>query len=234
MPGHAPIVFFDSGVGGLPYLDWTRRRAPNERFVYVADRRNFPYGETPRDRLTAGIIGSVRGIIDAINPKLLVLACNTASVVALAALRERFDVPVVGVVPAVKPAGRKSKTRRIGLLATSRTVADAYTNSLIDQFASDCIVTKIADGRIVNFVETGLLDASADDRRNILNDAIEEFRAAGIDTLVVGCTHFTHLEAEIRAAVGEAVLVVDSVEGVGRQVLRVLREQGIESDQPGP
>lgn len=222
MSESAPIVFLDSGVGGLPYLEWTRRRRPGENYLYVADRRHFPYGETPLKVLRPIILETVADITAWAAPLLIVVACNTASVVALQALRERFDLPFVGVVPALKTAAAQSRTRRIGLLATTRTVNDSYIDDLVTRFASDCSVARVGNGRIVDFVERRFLDAPAAERLEVLDGAIDTFREADIDTLVIGCTHFIYIEEELRKGLGEGVGVVDSVAGVGRQAIRVL------------
>ena len=137
-----PIVFIDSGVGGLPYLEKARIYMPGENLVYVADNKNFPYGEKSAGQLKSIILMLIRKIVDKISPKLIVIACNTASVVALSLLREEFGIPFVGVVPAIKPAGEYSENGKIGLLATRKTVEDPYTDTLINEFASSCRVEK--------------------------------------------------------------------------------------------
>jgi glutamate racemase len=160
----------------------------------------------------------------------LVVACNTASVVALSALREAFDLPFVGVVPAVKPAAALSKAKRIGLLATNGTVSDSYTEGLINDFASSCAVTRIGDGSIVEFIEGRYFDADESARREALAGAIDRIRGAEIDTLVIGCTHFVYIVDDLRKALLNRVKIVDSRDGVGRQILRVVDQVGRSSD----
>jgi glutamate racemase len=117
-----PIAFLDSGVGGLPYLAHTRRLLPGERYVYVADRENFPYGEKESARIVDAALSLTERLVAREHPRLVVVACNTMSVIALPMLRARFSLPFVGVVPAVKPAASLSRRRRVGVLATRQTV----------------------------------------------------------------------------------------------------------------
>lgn len=221
-----PIGYFDSGVGGLPYLAHAKERYPDERFAYVADTRNFPYGEKNAEEVRAAVLSSVSRLIDAAAPKIIVVACNTASVIALAELRSTFQVPFVGVVPAIKPAAQRAPRGHIGILATSRTVADAYTDQLIQMHAADCRITRVAGPEIVATVEHRLFDSDHDERLRILRPFVEQFKAAGVDAVVLGCTHFVHLAPEFRDALGDGIEVLDSREGVTRQLGRLLDEVG--------
>lgn len=224
----------DSGVGGLPYLDRSRQLLPNESFLYVADTAGFPYGTREPDELVHHLEHTVGRVAHLAPPKALVLACNTASVVGLAPLRERFSFPVVGVVPAVKPAASLSRNRRIGLLATNRTVLDSYTEDLISQFASDCHIERVGDGDIVSFVETRYLDSASDERIWSVRTAADRFRAAAIDTLVIGCTHFIYVEEELSELLGRRVHIVDSVDGVATQLGRVVDGIGRRTERGSP
>jgi glutamate racemase len=218
-----PIAFLDSGVGGLPYLASTRRLLPEERYVYVADRENFPYGEKGRERIIQATLSVAGRLIAREHPRLVVVACNTMSVVALAALRERFSLPFVGVVPAVKPAAELSRCRRVGVLATRQTVEGDYLRRLIEAHATGCTVVSLPSAGLVQFVEEELYRASPLARDERARKEVERFQDARIDALVLGCTHFLHLEREFRAALGpEGVTLVDSRDGVSRQVARLL------------
>lgn len=233
MEKNAPIVFLDSGIGGLPYLEWMLNELPEESYIYVADRKNFPYGERETDELITLVIAAVEQIVNELKPKLIVVACNTASVAALAKLRDRFKIPFVGVVPALKPAAERSNYRRIGLLATSRTVADAYTDRLINDYASDCRVTRVGNPNIVDFIEKYFLNSSRDERQKLLDDTVRQFKDANIDFLVIGCTHFIFIEDDLRKALGPAVDIIDSREGVGRQVIRMLEKLNLRNRNHG-
>lgn len=218
---------FDSGVGGLPYLQSLREYAPNEEFVYLADRAHFPYGEKSDQDLREIIVQAVARFIDATDPKLMLIACNTASVVALEELRQRFDIPFIGVVPAIKPAAEISRRRAIGVLATRRTVEDPYTENLINRFAADCKVIRYAGVEIVDLVELDYFRTSAEEKAAVLRPAVDFFESHQVDTLVVGCTHFIFVEDLLYEMLNGTAEVVDSREGVAQQALRILYKDGI-------
>ena len=222
-----PIAVFDSGVGGLPYLQSLREYAPNEDYVYLADRAHFPYGEKTDKELREIIVDSVGRFITATDPKLMLIACNTASVVALKALREKFSIPFIGVVPAIKPAAESSTRRAIGVLATRRTVEDPYTEQLISRFASDCRVIRYAGVEIVELVELNYFTTSEGEKIEILKPAVDFFKSEGVDTLVVGCTHFIFVEELLQQMLAGSAMVIDSRTGVAQQAMRILEEEGI-------
>jgi glutamate racemase len=228
-----PVAFLDSGVGGLPYLAHARARRPRERYVYVADRENFPYGEKDPGRIIEASISVTERLIARENPRLVVVACNTISVVALSALRGRFPLPFVGVVPAVKPAAALSRKRRVGVLATRQTVEGEYLRRLVETHAADCSVVSLPAAGLVEFVEETMFRASPQERMERVSREVERFRGERIDALVLGCTHFLHLEREFRDLLSrEGITLVDSREGVSRQVARLLAEEP-SSREPG-
>jgi glutamate racemase len=221
-----PVAFLDSGVGGLPYLASTRSLLPEERYVYAVDRANFPYGEKTAVQVTEAISGLAERMISREHPRLVVVACNTASVVALSALRKRFPLPFVGVVPAVKPAAALSRRRRVGVLATRRTVEGEYLRSLIQNHASGCAVVSLSAAGLVEFVEGAMERCTPEERTARVRKEVDRFRDAGIDALVLGCTHFLHLEHEFRLLLEkEGIALVDSRGGVARQVQRLLEKE---------
>ncbi len=221
-----PVAFLDSGIGGLPYLASTRSLLPGERYVYAVDRANFPYGEKSVDQVISAISGLTERMIEREHPRLVVVACNTASVVALSQLREKFPLPFVGVVPAVKPAAALSRRHRVGVLATRRTVEGEYLRSLIHDHAADCTVVSLPAAGLVEFVESAMEKCTSGEKTARVRAEVERFRDAGIDALVLGCTHFLHLEQEFRHLLeDERITLVDSREGVARQVQRLLRER---------
>ncbi len=223
--GKPPVLaVLDSGAGGLPYLSWIHRHRPQGRYIYLADSKGFPYGSKSEEELIELVRRRIGCIQSEFDPDMVLIACNTASVVALAALREKFPLPFVGVVPAVKPAALKSKARRIGLIATSETVVSSYTDKLIADFASDCSVVRYAGQGLVEFVEHRITGSTLQQRLDAVTPACSFFRDAGVDQLVLGCTHFIHLKDEFQELLGPDIEVVDSVEGVGREVLRRLEE----------
>jgi glutamate racemase len=229
-----PVAFLDSGVGGLPYLAHTRAKAPRERYVYVADRENFPYGEKDPEQIVHASISVTERLIAREHPRLIVVACNTISVVALAALRGRFALPFVGVVPAVKPAAALSRKRRVGVLATRQTVEGEYLRRLIETHAADCTVVSLPAAGLVEYVEEAMFRATPEERMERVRLEVERFHDERIDALVLGCTHFLHLEEEFRDLLGrEGITLVDSREGVSRQVQRLLAESRSGADAGG-
>ncbi len=218
------VVFLDSGVGGLPYLAEVQKRRPNWRLAYVADNASFPYGDKKPEQLRAAVEAVAAAAVERIKPDALVLACNTASVTALAHVRSRLHLPVIGVVPAVKPAAGQSEAGRIGVLATSRTVADAYLDRLIQDFASECVVTRVAAGDIVRFVEIELPHASRLLVEGALRPGVDALLQADVDTVVLGCTHFLHLRHELEHMFGPDIRVIDSRDGVASRVIAVLEK----------
>ncbi len=219
---NAPIVFFDSGIGGIPYLDFTRNLLPEETFVYFADRANFPYGEKTPELVRKLVADAMRRLIRATDPKIIVIACNTASVLALSHVRSLFPLPFVGVVPAVKPAAQKSRKKRIGVLATSRTVEGSYLSELIERHATGCDVVRVAGSDIVDFIENRFFQACDDEIAEAIRNAVETFKNADVDKVVLGCTHFLFIADHIARALGPDIEIIDSVEGVAKQVVRIL------------
>lgn len=217
-----PVVFLDSGVGGLPYLKEAQLKMPFLDFIYLADNANFPYGGRDVDVLISIVHGLIKKIIKVFDPAAVVIACNTASVVTLSSLREKYGIPFVGVVPAVKPAVAHTKNGTIGLLATETTVKNIYTDNLIKKFAYNCTVKKFAGVRIVDFVENNLYETDKKEIETILQPAVDYFLHENIDTLIIGCTHFLFIREELRGLFGSGVEIIDSVTGVTNQLQRLM------------
>jgi glutamate racemase len=220
-----PIVFFDSGIGGLTYLVHARESLPLEDFIYVADRKNFPYGDKPSGRVLELVGNTIGRIVRQFNPKAVVVACNTASVIALSFLRGEFEIPFVGVVPAVKPAAENSKRRKIGIFATNRTVNDSYTENLIRDFAEDCTVVSYPGSDTVSYIEKSYFFQTGDERSGYISGLSSRFIQDGIDSLVLGCTHFVYISELLQEKMKDSIEVIDSRRGVTRQLIRVLTDQ---------
>ena len=216
------IAVLDSGIGGVPYVRAAREVLADRSFLYVADTANFPYGRKTPQEIRLAVRDLVGRLVQGFQLEAAVLACNTASVVALRDLRDHFSIPFVGVVPAVKPAAAGSQSQRIGVLATPRTVQDVYLAALIERFATHADVVVQAAPDLVDFVESRLFTASASERENAVRRAVAPLVDAKVDRIVLGCTHFVHLRGEIERVVGPGIQVVDSVGGVTRQLLRVV------------
>lgn len=224
MSDNRPIAVVDSGIGGLAYLSWIQEHLPQETLVYLADRKNFPYGTKTADQVAAAVIEGVEKLIRVYNPKILVVACNTASVVALDRLRQTFAFPVIGVVPAIKP-GAEAARHTLGLLATDRTIADPYVRNLIQTFAPQKNIVAYGAPDLVEHVENDYLNPNPEERKRLLLSWAQKFHEQKADVVVLGCTHFLHISEDLRTALGPRVRLVDSRDGVGRQTQRVLTEK---------
>ncbi|HSH49207.1 MAG TPA: glutamate racemase [Halomonas sp.] len=225
-----PILVFDSGVGGLSVVTALRRRLSDAALAYVCDNAMLPYGTRDDDWLVERIVQVCAAAVGASGCAGLVVACNTASTLALERLRRRLDVPVIGTVPAIKPAAGLSETRHIGLLATSATVRRAYTDRLIDDFARDCRVSRLAADALVGEAERLVRGTSPDMAR--ICDALAPLAALpDLDTVVLGCTHFPLLRDRLARAVPRALRWVDSGDAIARRSGQVItarapRERG--------
>ncbi len=221
------IAILDSGVGGLPYLSSARASMPRESFIYVADRAGFPYGTKPRDEVKDIVLRLVARLVRSYGPKALVIACNTASQAALDAARKANPgLPIIGTVPAVKPAAERSRSGVIGVLATAGAVEDPYLDSLVARFAKGLSVIREGAQELVSFVERRAAVAGPAERRDAVEPYVRRLVDAGADQIVLACTHFLHLREDIAAAAGPSVEVVDSRAGVVKRLRQVLSERG--------
>ena len=216
------VGFYDSGIGGLPYLEWLKKHTTGCSFRYLAESRHFPFGTKTEPEIKSIVLESIGRFIESEHPDLIVIACNTASVTALAALRQQYQIPFVGVVPAIKPAAAISRKKSIGLFATNKTVSQLYTKNLIDTFASGCRVSKFAMPEIVAFVEKNIFSATEDEILKIITPAADFFKQEGVDTVILGCTHFVYLEDTFKKVLGSSISVIDSREGVGNRAVSLL------------
>lgn len=216
----ASIVVYDSGVGGLTIYREIVKHSPDHQIVFVSDNEAFPYGTKSETDLIERVQKVVSRVADQYTPDVLVIACNTASTVVLSLLRKQFAFPIVGVVPAIKPAAKASKTKHICLLATPGTVNRSYTDSLVTEFAPDCHVMKIGSSELVRLAEQKLMGESIDLSAitTIIKPVIDD---PLIDVLVLACTHFPLLSEEldlIFKAHDRNVLLIDSGSAVALRV----------------
>lgn len=217
-------VVFDSGVGGLSVFDCIADALPGLGLIYVADNAYFPYGTKEEVALIARVRDLLTELNARLHPDLIVIACNTASTVALPALRDALSVLIVGTVPAIKPAAQASASRVIGLLGTPGTVRRQYTQTLIDEFAPDCTVLRHGSAELVELAEQKL-------RGETIAPAAIAHAVAGlfdqpggerIDTVVLACTHFPLLAKELAASVTRQLRWVDSGTAIARRVASLL------------
>ena len=218
------VGFYDSGIGGLPYLEWLKKHTTGCSFRYLAESAHFPFGTKTEPEIKSIVAESIGRFIESEHPDLIVIACNTASVTALELLRQKYSIPFVGVVPAIKPAATISRKKSIGLFATNKTVSQLYTKNLIDTFASGCTVSKFAMPEIVAFVEKNIFTATEDEIIRIITPAADFFKHEGVDTVILGCTHFVYLEDTFKKVLGSTISVIDSREGVGNRAISLLEK----------
>ena len=231
MPSHRAaeptILIFDSGLGGLTVFREVMAARPDARYVYVADDAGFPYGNQAAGPLVARIIEVLGRAIDEHAPDLVVVACNTASTLALADLRARFAVPFVGTVPAIKPACARSKTKRVTVLGTQATVSREYTRALIREFAGGCDVALVGSPKLAGFAEAELGGAPVGDAeiKAEIAACFVDAEARRTDTVVLACTHYPLLTGRFRAVAPWPVEWLDPAPAIARRVADLLRER---------
>ncbi len=211
------VLVFDSGVGGLSIYDEVRQLLPDLHYIYVFDNEAFPYGEKPE----AFIVNRVLEIVTAVNQlhplHLVIVACNTASTISLPSLRQAFSFPVVGVVPAIKPAAKLTRNGIVGLLATRATVHRSYTHELITRYAADCHIIPLGSAELVELAEAKLHGepVDLDILRKILRPWLKLREPP--DTIVLGCTHFPLLMDELKSVLPDGTRLVDSGSAIARR-----------------
>jgi glutamate racemase len=220
----APILFFDSGVGGLSVLGPTRALLPDAPIVYAADSAGFPYGKRSEAELAERVPALLARLAERFEPRLIVIACNTASTIALDHARAALDIPIVGTVPAIKPAAEQSRSRVIGVLGTQATVRQPYVDDLAARFAADCKIVRHGSPELVELAEAKLAgqEIAADAVRSAIAPMVEA--APGMDVMVLACTHFPLLADEIAQAY-PGIRQVDGATGIARRIAYLTRRQ---------
>nr|WP_297460215.1 glutamate racemase [uncultured Halomonas sp.] len=223
-----PILLFDSGVGGLSVAAALRARLPSAALAYVCDNAMLPYGTKPDAWLVTRIADVCCAAVKASGASALVVACNTASTLALCELRERLSIPVIGTVPAIKPAVAASRSGTFGLLATSATVNRPYTDALIQEFAAQCQVIRVAADALVAQAERALAGEALDSR--VLAAGLAPLWVApALDTVVLGCTHFPLLVEQLDACAPRPISWIDSGDAIARRVASVVASPALAS-----
>jgi len=227
------ILMLDSGLGGLTVFREVRAARPHADYVYVADDRRFPYGGIAEPALIVHVVDLMARLIEAHAPDLAVIPCNTASTVVLPSLRERFDLPFVGTVPAIKPACAGSLTQRVSVLGTVGTVKREYTRQLIHDFAGDCQITLVGSAHLAAYAEAELAGNPAADSA-ILNELapcfVDDGEGKTTDTVVLACTHYPLLIERFEAVASWPVTFVDPAPAIARRVDDLLGQAGEEAD----
>lgn len=230
----APILFFDSGVGGLSVLRPTLALLPQAPIVYATDHKGLPYGEKSEAEVATRVSALLGRLVERVRPRLAVIACNTASTIALAHVRAALDTPFVGTVPAIKPAALASRTRVIGVLGTAATVRQPYVDRLAAEFGADCTILRHGARDLVHAAEAKLADGPVD--LNVVANAIAGLTAQPggdrVDTIVLACTHFPLLAEELQAAAGSHVALLDGGTGIARRVAHLTQGQTWPTGKP--
>ena len=234
MDADAPILLFDSGVGGLSVLAELRKLLPDAPIIYAADNAGLPYGTKSEAEIAARVASLLGRLTERFRPRLACIACNTASTIALGMVRDVLAIPVVGTVPAIKPAAELTRSGTIGLLGTAATIRQGYVDRLEAEFAPDKRLLRYAAPELVTAAETKL-------RGELVDPAIFERAAAGlrnqsggtqIDTVVLACTHFPLVADELFKTFGPDVRFVDGGAGIARRIAFLTRGQSFQRSAP--
>lgn len=226
----APILLFDSGIGGLSVLAELRKLLPDAPVIYAADYAGLPYGAKSEAEIAARVCGLLGRLAERFHPRLICIACNTASTIALTMVRDVLEVPIVGTVPAIKPAAASTRSGVIGLLGTAATIRQGYVDRLEAEFASDKRLLRFAAPELVTAAEAKL-------RGDPVDPAVYARAATGlrdqphggeIDTVVLACTHFPLLEDELAQAFGRGVNFVDGAAGIARRIAHLTEGQAFQ------
>jgi len=236
--GTPTILVFDSGLGGLTVLREVVAARPDAHYVYVADDAFFPYGQHGEEEIIARVVPLMGGLIEAHEPDLVVIACNTASTLVLSHLRTAYSVPFVGTVPAIKPACAQSKTKRVSVLGTRGTVRREYTRALIRDFAQGCEVTLVGSPELASLAEAALTGNAISDR-DILSElqpcfvGNPENETLRTDTVVLACTHYPLLLDRLKTIAPWPVDWIDPAPAIARRVSNLLGPRAADLVQSG-
>ncbi|CAA9201758.1 Glutamate racemase [Flavobacterium bizetiae] len=221
MTNNNPIGVFDSGIGGTSIWSAIHDLLPNEQTIYLADSKNAPYGQRTKEEIVALSKKNVDFLLD-MNCKLIVVACNTATTNAILELRADYDIPFIGIEPAIKPAANNSKTQVIGILATKGTLNSELFNKTAEMFQNTKIIEQVGYG-LVQLIEDGNLNSP--EMTQLLESYLQPMIDANIDYLVLGCSHYPYLIPQIKKILPEHIQIIDSGEAVARQTQNILRDK---------
>ena len=216
-----PIGLFDSGIGGTSIWREIHTLLPFEQTIYLADSKNAPYGQKSKEEILDLSIKNTEFLLN-LNCKLIVVACNTATTNAIKELREKFDVPFIGIEPAIKPAATNSKTQTIGILATQGTLNSELFNKNIEKFQDTKIIEQVGTG-LVPLIENGKINSK--EMSDLLELYIRPMVKSNIDYLVLGCSHYPYLIPQIKKILPQKIKIIDSGEAVAKQTKNVLNEK---------
>lgn len=221
MDNNQPIGIFDSGIGGTSIWREIHHLLPNEKTIYLADSKNAPYGQKSKDEIIALSMKNTDLLLK-MNCKLIVVACNTATTNAIRELREKYDIPFIGIEPAIKPAATNSKTQTIGILATQGTLISELFNKTAQQFQNTKIIDQVGHG-LVPLIESGKMNSP--EMTQLLHSYLTPMIDANIDYLVLGCSHYPYLIPQIKKILPDHIQIIDSGEAVAKQTQNLLQEK---------
>lgn len=221
MTNDNPIGVFDSGIGGTSIWSAIHNLLPNEKTIYLADSKNAPYGQKTKEQIVALSKKNVDFLLE-MKCKLIVVACNTATTNAIRELRNDYDIPFIGIEPAIKPAANNSKTQVIGILATKGTLNSELFNKTAEMFQNTTIIEQVGYG-LVQLIEDGNLYSP--EMTQLLESYLQPMIDANIDYLVLGCSHYPYLIPQIKKILPEHIQIIDSGEAVARQTQNILRDK---------
>ena len=221
MENNKPIGIFDSGIGGTSIWAAIHQLLPNEKTIYLADSKNAPYGQKSKAEIIALSIKNVE-FLHKMDCKLIVVACNTATTNAIQELRSRYNVPFIGIEPAIKPAATNSKTQTIGILATQGTLNSELFHKTTEKFHNIKIIEQVGHG-LVQLIENGNINSP--EMTQLLHSYLTPMMEANIDYLVLGCSHYPYLIPQIKEILPAHIKIIDSGEAVAKQTRNVLQEK---------
>jgi len=229
--GQRAIGVFDSGVGGLSVLRHIHQRLPHEPLLYIADSQYMPYGCKPAAAVQARCM-ALASFLDKRRCKAIVVACNTATAAAVGQLREQYPLPVIGMEPAVKPAVQQSTSRVVGVLTTSGTAASEKFNRLASRFSQQARLIVQSCPGLVERIEAG--DMAGEQTRGLLLSFLQPLMQQGMDTLVLGCTHYPFVTQLIREIIGDEIAIIDSGDAIARELECQLQRRHVLSEHQLP
>ncbi|MDH5393837.1 MAG: glutamate racemase [Gammaproteobacteria bacterium] len=215
------VGVFDSGIGGLSVLKHLKKQLPDEHFIYVADSYNAPYGNKSEAFIKQRCLGICRFLLEQ-QVSVIVVACNTATAAAVKTIRESIDIPVVAIEPALKPASLKTRTGKVGVLATASTLQSQQYLKLVSRYADNVSCFEQAAHGLVEQVEAGRLDD--EETYRLLRQYMQPMLQQGVDSIVLGCTHYPFLLNAIQNIAGESVAIIDTGSAVAEQLKRILSQ----------
>ena len=216
-----PIGIFDSGIGGTSIWKAIHQLLPNEKTIYLADSKNAPYGQKSKQEIIALSMKNTDFLLE-MKCKLIVIACNTATTNAIQELRAKYDIPFIGIEPAIKPAVTHSKTQIIGILATQGTLNSELFNKTTEKYQDTKIIEQVGHG-LVQLIENG--DINSPEMTKLLHSYLTPMIEANIDYLVLGCSHYPYLIPQIKKILPEHIQIIDSGEAVAKQTRNILRDK---------